>query len=425
MYSIISSKEKLSQIRDAVDDDIAYMKEGIFKGHQVERVFDELIRFDFSTLILDLDSCPDKTLIESVKKFRILKSKVRIIILAVNRLPGDRIISELVKLGIYDIVAPKVEDEQEIIILPYLTEILNKEPALYSQAARWDTKDYMDVNSKKSKYLREKVVEKEVVKVIEKEIEKKVEIVDTSIITVLSGACTGKTFLTWNLAHCFASRDYKVSVVNLDRGYSANVFFAVPEEEQALKDVSEIEIKEGIFDKAYMLNDNLRIFTGELCSSEKINVSQFLSLINIVQAQSDITIIDLDQCIDEVLEMSVLHSNLNLVVFDIDNMHYRLNLKFLNQIQNLNFRKTIAVINNAFMESQEVKNTEELINKIGLNRICTVRNDGEATYNAMHTDSCTYFETKNKDFKKDIDNLLNVMKSKEKKKSFLKKILGI
>lgn len=423
MYSIISSKEKLGQIRDAVDDDIAYMKDGTFKDHQIEKVFNELIRFDFSTLILDLDSCPDKTLIESVKKFRILKSKVRIIILAVNRLPGDKIISELVKLGIYDIVAPKIENEQEIMILPYLTEILNKEPALYSQAARWDTKDYID--SKKSKHLREKVVEKEVVKVIEKEIEKKVEIVDTSIITVLSGACTGKTFLTWNLAHCFASRDYKVSVVNLDRGYSANVFFAVPEEEQALKDISKIEIKEDIFDKAYILNDNLRIFTGELCSSEKISVNQFLNLINIVQAQSDITIIDLDGCIDEVVEMSVLHSNLNLFVFDIDNMHYHLNLKFLDQIQNLNFRKTIAVINNAFMESQEVKNVEELINKIGLNRICTVRNDGEATYNAIHTDSCTYFETKNKDFKKDIDNLLNIMKSKEKKKSFLKKILGI
>jgi hypothetical protein len=43
----------------------------------------------------------------------------------------------------------------------------------------------------------------------------------------------------------------------------------------------------------------------------------------------------------------------------------------------------------------------------------------------MHTDSCTYFETENNGFKKDIDILLDSMKSKQKKKSFLKKILGI
>jgi cellulose biosynthesis protein BcsQ len=249
---------------------------------------------------------------------------------------------------------------------------------------------------------------------------------DTSIITVMSGASTGKTFLSWNLSHCFAKRGYKVSVINLDRGYSANVFFGVPVGEQALKNINNIDINEDIFEKAYVLNDNLRVFTGEICSTEKIDVEHFFQLINFVQAKSDITIIDFSSDdVNEVLEMSILHSNLNLVVFDIDNMHYNLNLKFLEKMSNLNFRKTIAVINNAFMDSNEVKNTEELLKEKEFKSICIVRNDGLSTYNSMHTDSCTYFETENKEFKKDMDILLDSMKSKQKKKSFFKKILGI
>lgn len=422
MYSIISSKKNLQSIEDAVNDDVIYQKSGDFKGEEIKSIFDELIRFNFSTLILDLDCVHDEQLISSVKKFRIIKSKVRIIIIAVNRVPGDKYISSLVKLGVYDIVAPKIE-ENDAVLLSYLVEVLSKEPALYSQAARWDTKDYIDSN--KNGNAKGKVIKKEVVKIVEKEVEKKVEIINTSIITVLSGAPTGKTFLTWNLAHCFANRNYKVSVINLDRGYSANIFFGVPEGEQAFRGITnEDEITEDILNKGYRLNNNLEIFTGELCTDNKISVQQFLKLLNIVQSQSDITIIDFSENVNEVLEVAILHSNLNLMVFDIDNMHYHLNLKFLEEIQNLNFRKTIAVINNAFIESQEVKNTENLINEIGFNRICTIRND-RATYDVMHTDSCTYFKTKNKNFKNDIDNLLNTMKSKEKKKSFFKKILGI
>jgi hypothetical protein len=149
MYSIISSKENLQQIREAIEDEISYMKSGKFNKDDTTKIFNELIRFNFSTLILDLDSFIDSMeLITNVKKFRIINPKVRIIILAINRIPGDKYISSLVKLGIYDILAPKIEEDQEVIILPYLIEIINKDPALYSNAARWDTQEYIDLDNK-------------------------------------------------------------------------------------------------------------------------------------------------------------------------------------------------------------------------------------------------------------------------------------
>ncbi|WP_031368511.1 ParA family protein [Clostridium botulinum] len=275
----------------------------------------------------------------------------------------------------------------------------------------------------------EKIIEKPVI--IEKEIEKKVtvEVISNSTIAVISSCSTGKSFITSNLSHCFSDRGYNTSVINLDKGYSANILYGINNsEERALKNINKYKDKDipDIIDKAYIVNKNLKIFTNELYSNEKINEEQFIKILDVVQAHSDITLIDCGSEYSEILNSSIRYSNTVLFVFDIDEMHNKLNLNLIQELNNkLNFKKTIAVINNTF-PSDQIKRTRDLIKDLNkeFKDIVSIKNAGAAAYDSVFT-SCAYFETDDLDFKKDMENLLESMRAKEKKKSFFERFLKI
>lgn len=105
-------------------------------------MFLEMGRVNIHTLIIDVDITSDDAdfLISSIRQYRINRPSTRIILICVNREPGDYLIASLVKLGVYDIVAPLVQEEEEddFSIAPYLEERLLKS-ATYADVARWDS----------------------------------------------------------------------------------------------------------------------------------------------------------------------------------------------------------------------------------------------------------------------------------------------
>lgn len=58
--------------------------------------------------------------------------------------------AQIVKLGIYDIISPEFDENEEVLLIPYIVETLDR-PSVYTNAARWDIQvDEMQSSSQKS-----------------------------------------------------------------------------------------------------------------------------------------------------------------------------------------------------------------------------------------------------------------------------------
>lgn len=90
-------------------------------------------RINLDILVIDLDTAPVTAMLSALHTYRVQRPNTRIIILAPGRQPGDTEVAGIIALGIYDIVAP--EDDEGVI--PELTQVINNQPATYTQAARW------------------------------------------------------------------------------------------------------------------------------------------------------------------------------------------------------------------------------------------------------------------------------------------------
>lgn len=180
MYSVIASHKYIEQIRHAIGkDNIIFEKEGPFSD--IGKVFIEASRIYSNTMVFDIDTANEDytRLLDALKNYRVSRPETRIILIAPGRTPGDKVIASLVKLGIYDIIAPEILENQDDdiekvsspLILPYIVETISK-PSNYSDAARWDTEGYEETGSKAK--TRTKVVEKVIEKTVEKTIKQQV-----------------------------------------------------------------------------------------------------------------------------------------------------------------------------------------------------------------------------------------------------------
>lgn len=279
-------------------------------------------------------------------------------------------------------------------------------------------KHWYGVKSPISESAEPQIIKQTVEKII------KIEVVTSSTITVLSGAPTGKSFIAWNLAHLFAKRDYKTSLVNIDRGYSSNILFGIDSDsESALKNLESKDLKL-IYDEGYLAKENLKIFTHDLLSTEKIDSEYYLEALNYIRINSDMIIIDCKSGYDEKLKNSLTSSSLNLLVFDLDNMHTRFNMQFIEQMKELlNPQKTVVIINNVFASSNELNHLLKLLKGLNMpfKEILTVKSCGVAAYNAMYTNMCPYDLSKDKEFKEDFDKVMDCLMAREKR-SILNKL---
>jgi len=159
MYSIITSNEYKKQIKAAIEDvnSIIFEKVGMFDEMEILNVIQEATRVISDIFIIDITCHPEYSIVSAIRNLTMSRPNVRIIIVAPRYSPGNIIISDLVKMGIYDIVATpiiekdskyiedsevdnyKIEMEREKqLITTTLSEILHRPKNFYVDAARWD-----------------------------------------------------------------------------------------------------------------------------------------------------------------------------------------------------------------------------------------------------------------------------------------------
>lgn len=213
MYAVIASPKLWSEIEQTIlsqNEDILFkaVDEDINLSNELERVSRIAVRH----LIIDITCLENPELmIPAIRKYRIIREATQIVIIAPDYVPGNALISALVRMGIYDIIAPKLDAMEEKEITNSLLSVLEK-PSTYSKAVRWDTgaavfDGKVDVKEK---------VKVEKVYVQEKETVIRTEILGTIVIAVAGvEKNVGCTHTVLSIAH-FLSRHvnkYKVAVL--------------------------------------------------------------------------------------------------------------------------------------------------------------------------------------------------------------------
>ncbi|MBO8164202.1 MAG: hypothetical protein H0Z34_10860 [Brevibacillus sp.] len=111
-------------------------------GTSIREELEAAARTAIRTLIIDLDCITEDEGVLAIRSYRRRRPHTRIILLGLNRVPGDPVIARCVSLGIYDIVNIESdrEDEEQLrsLILSSLQRQLAQPPATYADAARWE-----------------------------------------------------------------------------------------------------------------------------------------------------------------------------------------------------------------------------------------------------------------------------------------------
>lgn len=237
------------------------------------------------------------------------------------------------------------------------------------------------------------------------------------VISIISNQATGKSHTAWNLSACFSKCGYRTSLLNIDRGYSANLFYDIEEIYYDLLDYTcESNKHKDILENCFR-KKNLRVVTGRLGDEKEIPSDDFVKLLYSIRTKSDITIIDTRTGLSESTRISIRNSTYDLMIFDCDIMHYHLNMRMLQDLgDDFVPEKTIAVINNTNVRSSGHKFIyNELISSgIPFKDIASISSCGFLGYEVMHT-GLTPYQTAGDEyegFTNDIDHLLDKMSAK-------------
>ena len=246
------------------------------------------------------------------------------------------------------------------------------------------------------------------------------------VISIISNQATGKSHTAWNLGYCFSKRGNITSLINIDRGYSANLFYDIDEIYYDLLDfIIKNNKQKDIFENCCK-KKNLNIITGKLGCEREISSDDYIKLLYCIRTKSDITIIDTRTGLSELTRISIKNSVYDLMIFDCDIMHFHMNMNMLRELgDDFVPEKTIAVINNTDVRSSAHKFIyNELINScIPFKDMAFIGNCGFLGYEAMHT-GFTPYQTAGDDYKGfacDMDNLLEKlgMESVRRRRRFL------
>lgn len=394
--------------------------EVVDKERDLETVKDLLEFMNIDCLIVNrlLDENGEE-LLDIAAKAKQRNIKVIVLLDDIEDFSEKKIITSLVAQDVYGFIRFKELKEDSIV------NIINNYPDEFDFSFfNYETKKKSD----KPKIANDSVPEKaEAIAV---------ELINNAVITVYSNCSNGKSVITWLLSLCFVDRNYKTAVINIDKGYSANMFYGIDNDEY-----------EGVFSSFGITNDaidateswnrnsnefcyspmkNLSIVCGSSGSSEELEPDQFQRVLTATRIKNNITLIDCKSEINKLTRMALQQSTVDLLVYDIDLNHYNLNFHMLEELGDVfNPEKTIVVINNAIIESESYKLTLKNIKESGLNfkDIVTVRKCGAGVYDLMFSGTTPYFDKNtNDEFKKDIDALLDSLKSKKSNEKFLKKV---
>ncbi|KRE45504.1 hypothetical protein [Paenibacillus sp. Soil522] len=138
MLGIIASPAYAQAIQAATDEEpILFERVGEFRTDEFLEFCKGASQISLRYFIVDVTCTTKEALIRGVRIFR-LRSNARIIVLASGRKPGDPVISTLVNLGVWDILTPEVDREEEA--RAEVSEAIQRQMKLfynYGNASRW------------------------------------------------------------------------------------------------------------------------------------------------------------------------------------------------------------------------------------------------------------------------------------------------
>ncbi|MDA5110969.1 hypothetical protein O3V59_21785 [Brevibacillus thermoruber] len=130
-----------------VEFEKAIGESGVFHwdGSTIREQLDAAARTAIRTLLIDLACLSGDEGIKALRSYRRQRPTTRIILIGMNRTPGDPIIARCIAMGIYDVVNVEVEEEDEeqirSLILFSLQQKLAQPAATYADAVRWELFD--------------------------------------------------------------------------------------------------------------------------------------------------------------------------------------------------------------------------------------------------------------------------------------------
>lgn len=231
---------------------------------------------------------------------------------------------------------------------------------------------------------------------------------DTAVITIYSNAASGKSHFSWNLATAVEKRGYRTTLINLDRGYSANIYFGI---EDIYDDLLDYFAEQGeyqeVLDNCFR-RGSLRVITGKLGKKESLCKENFLKLLLFARANSDIVIIDTYTGPSETTIQAIHHSTIDFLIFDCDLMHFHFNKQMLDQFGSMFIEsKTFAIINNCNTGSESYKDIYKRIKGMRMkfkdvlplsscgSLGCDLMSTGKAPYEVVKSNSSYYLDMLN------------------------------
>lgn len=224
MFAIIGSKEQIRILNEiASEKDTTIVFESHEKVIELLDVFEKINRMALKCLILNIDNFEDLDKLSTfIRRYKIKCEKTQIIIYYPNASVGNRFLSMMVTMGVYDILSP---NSAELEYFDFKISILNllEKPTGYSKAVRWDVntsiESELSINKPKSTNFveasdsksSEKSFEKEKIEYIEK-----IAFFKTKTVAIVGATeSSGSTFLTLNLASYISSFGIDVGIFEL------------------------------------------------------------------------------------------------------------------------------------------------------------------------------------------------------------------
>jgi MinD-like ATPase involved in chromosome partitioning or flagellar assembly len=241
---------------------------------------------------------------------------------------------------------------------------------------------------------------------------------NTTVISIYSNCSNGKSHFAWNLSTAFANRGYKTTLINLDCGYSANLYFGI---EDCYFDLLDYLIENGqhknILDSCYK-SGKLHVISGSLGHDKMISTEDFLKIFYIAKSKSDILIIDTYTGLNDITLQAINNSNIDFLMFDSDLMHFHMNKLMIEKLGSTFIEeKTYAIINNCCSGSASYKYINKETSKLNINfkGILPLSSCGSLGCDLMNTGKTPYEAAKKSSFSADINRILSTLNARNKR----------
>ena len=241
---------------------------------------------------------------------------------------------------------------------------------------------------------------------------------DTAVISIYSNCSNGKSHLAWNLSTAFAHRGYKTALFNIDRGYSANLYFGI---EDIYFDLLDYLIEQGehknILDSCFK-KGNLHVISGNLGNDNIISTEDFLKLFYFIRSKCDILIIDTYTGLKDTTTLAINNSNIDFLVFDSDLMHFHMNKLMIEKLgSTLIEEKTYAIINDCSSTSGSYNYIYKQINKLNtkFKGVLPLSTCGSLGCDLMYTGKTPYEADLKSSFSLDINNILSAINARNRR----------